>query len=239
MSSTKVARHRAACRPSTPLSLAAKAVLSSDNGRRVSALAGSGVALTVIAAGAIPTGAMHEKQIAATKSIDSAKVVRATVKNIETNPVVVNENTSSAILVTASVDAKQGSADSQKKTIKSNQDYGSLPASVSGNRILQIARQYLGTPYHFGGTGKAGIDCSGLVQAAYGQAGISLPHSSGAIGKMGHRIPVSAAQPGDILWKPGHVALYVGNGMILHAPKPGDHVRIAPIYSGFSHAVRF
>ena len=81
-------------------------------------------------------------------------------------------------------------------------------------------------------------DCSGLVMWCYAQAGVSLDHYSGSQGQSGAIIPLSQAQPGDILWKSGHVGIYIGNGQYIHAPQTGDVVKIASNVSRFTCAVR-
>ena len=70
------------------------------------------------------------------------------------------------------------------------------------------------------------------------QAGVSLDHYSGSQAGSGAVIPVSSAQPGDILWKSGHVGIYIGNGQYIHAPQTGDVVKIASNVGRFTCAVR-
>ena len=65
-----------------------------------------------------------------------------------------------------------------------------------------------------------------------------MPHYSGAQSKTGASLPVSQAQPGDILWKEGHVGIYIGNGQYIHAPQTGDVVKIASNVGRFSCAIR-
>lgn len=72
----------------------------------------------------------------------------------------------------------------------------------------------------------------------YAQAGVSLDHYSGSQGHAGAIIPLSQAQPGDILWKSGHVGIYIGGGRYIHAPQTGDVVKIASNVSRFTCAVR-
>ena len=76
------------------------------------------------------------------------------------------------------------------------------------------------------------------VMWCYAQAGVSLDHYSGSQGQSGAIIPLSQAQPGDILWKSGHVGIYIGNGQYIHAPQTGDVVKIASNVSRFTCAVR-
>ncbi|MHC5908949.1 C40 family peptidase, partial [Streptomyces sp. S6] len=97
---------------------------------------------------------------------------------------------------------------------------------------VAAARSALGRPYVWGATGPSGFDCSGLMQWSYGQAGVSLPRTSQAQAHAGRRVPLSQAQPGDIVTyrsDASHVGMYVGNGQVIHAPYPGAPVRYDPV----------
>lgn len=104
------------------------------------------------------------------------------------------------------------------------------PASVNGNAVLEIAARYVGTPYVWGGTTPNGFDCSGFTSYVYKQLGVNLPRSSGAQGKVGTRVSRADAQPGDLIWSPGHIAIYAGGNQMIDAPRPGKSVQFRKIY---------
>jgi peptidoglycan DL-endopeptidase CwlO len=104
--------------------------------------------------------------------------------------------------------------------------------------VYNVATQYIGTPYVYGGATPAGFDCSGFVMYVYAQFGISLPHSSTGQGAAGTRISEADAVPGDLVIMPGHDGFYAGNGMILHAPYEGASVRVQPIWTSDYYIVR-
>ena len=112
---------------------------------------------------------------------------------------------------------------------------GSVTAEAPDSRAaaaLSYAYSKLGSPYVWGATGPDAFDCSGLVQAAYRSAGISLPRTTYAQIDAGRRVPRSELAPGDLVFfysGISHVGIYVGNGMMIHAPNPSAPVRIAPI----------
>jgi len=113
--------------------------------------------------------------------------------------------------------------------------------SATGGRAAAIAeaRKYVGTMYRWGGsTPKTGFDCSGLTQWALGRAGVRLPRVSFQQANLGKRTSVDKLQPGDLVaWDENdrnngadHIALYLGNGMILEAPHSGAKVRIRKVW---------
>ncbi|MFJ2028852.1 C40 family peptidase [Streptosporangium sp. NPDC087985] len=113
---------------------------------------------------------------------------------------------------------------------------------------LTAAISKLGRPYVWGAEGPDTFDCSGLVQWAYAQAGVKVPRVTHQQFVSGPQIPLSQAQPGDLLfWRHdptnptyvSHVAIYWGNGKMLHAPRTGDVVKLVPVSTrNFAGAVR-
>ncbi len=102
--------------------------------------------------------------------------------------------------------------------------------STSGmSPVVVEAKKYIGTPYVWGGTTPSGLDCSGLTTMAYRGVGITLPRSSTQQSKIGTKVPRAKARPGDLIWIPGHVSIYMGNNMQIEASR-GTAVQVRPMW---------
>lgn len=121
--------------------------------------------------------------------------------------------------------AQEAAAKAAKKSSKSSNESAPAPVyatgggSELGNSVANYACQFVGNPYVWGGTSLTnGADCSGFVMSVYNNFGVSLPHSSAADRSVGAAVNgIENAQPGDIVCYSGHVAIYIGNGQIVHA----------------------
>ena len=97
-----------------------------------------------------------------------------------------------------------------------------------GSSVVDYAKQFLGNPYVWGGTSlTSGADCSGFVQSVYSNFGVSLPRTSYEQQNAGREVSYSEAQPGDLICYGGHVAIYMGNGKIVHASNSRDGIKVS------------
>ncbi|NMI02056.1 NlpC/P60 family protein, partial [Pseudonocardia acidicola] len=114
----------------------------------------------------------------------------------------------------------------------------SAPAAAVGGAVPAIARASavqnalgkLGAPYRWGATGPSAFDCSGLVKWAFAGTGISLPRTSRAMSAVGTPVSKADLRPGDLVffYRPvSHVAIYIGNGKVVHASTAGQPVKIS------------
>jgi cell wall-associated NlpC family hydrolase len=108
-----------------------------------------------------------------------------------------------------------------------------------GRRAVAFALAQVGKPYLWAGAGPDSFDCSGLTMRAWEQAGVPLPHYSAGQAQLVLPVPWDGIRPGDLVFfatNPRdittvyHVALYVGDGLVVEAPRPGTHVRVAPVW---------
>ncbi|WP_328617348.1 NlpC/P60 family protein [Amycolatopsis sp. NBC_00355] len=114
-------------------------------------------------------------------------------------------------------------------------------ATGAAQTAVNAALSKLGSAYVWGATGPSTFDCSGLMQWAYKQAGISLPRNSAAQAGFGTSVSRDQLQPGDLVayYSPvSHIGMYIGDGKMVHAPTSGDVVKISPLMSEYAGATR-
>jgi cell wall-associated NlpC family hydrolase len=118
------------------------------------------------------------------------------------------------------------------------------PIGPAPSSVVEVAQRYLGVPYLFGGTNpNVGLDCSALVQLVFRQLGINLPRTAQQQFNVTTRLTTDQLQPGDLVFfartyaDPNdwitHVGIYIGNGMQINAPAPGQVVSEQPVFTGF------
>ncbi|WEO95788.1 NlpC/P60 family protein [Streptomyces sp. FXJ1.172] len=143
--------------------------------------------------------------------------------------------------------AQQQNSSSGSSSSSSSGSAGSTASGSSGSsgssssydakaaKALDFARAQIGKPYVWGATGPGSYDCSGLTQAAWKAAGVTLPRTTYDQVNAGTTVSLANARPGDLIFfydDISHVGLYIGNGMMIHAPKPGAYVREESVYYG-------
>lgn len=168
---------------------------------------------------------LTEKQAALYTSIDSKK---ASIANYD------SLIASAAEKAAAAVAARQttSSSSSTNKAATTTTVTAAKGDNATANRIVSLAYNYIGYNYVTGGASpSSGFDCSGLIYYVFGQAGVSVARTSSAQAAGGTRISsISEAQPGDVICYPGHVGIYIGNNMMIHAPVPGKQVTTINVY---------
>ncbi len=123
--------------------------------------------------------------------------------------------------------AAQSSSKTESAQETVNKTYNP-PVGGSGSAVVDYAVQFVGNPYVWGGTSLTnGADCSGFVMSVYGAFGVGLPHSSSAMRSVGYGVSADQVQPGDIICYSGHVAIYIGNGAIVHASTRREGIKIS------------
>jgi cell wall-associated NlpC family hydrolase len=181
---------------------------------------------------------------------DRVQLVRATQAKFVRQAQAAQKNLADAEIILKSLKASERKALlAAQKRAEANDYANSKNAAksyrgVSGRagKAIKYALAQIGDRYVFGADGMRTWDCSGLTMRAYQAAGVSLPHSSRAQFRYGRHISRSNLQPGDLIFFKSpisHVGIYLGGGRMVHAPRPGSRVKIAPINQmRFAGAVR-
>jgi len=243
LSTNVKARHRKAARPLTPLTDAAPVAR-----RGLAVAASSGLALTMIASGANAAsddadatgsaGALSQAGVAALAT-DAREVVTTNAAISSGSEANWSEDVVEAATVTATAPVVEEEPEVEEvveaeETAEAGEATQVAATTSTGEGMVALAMQYVGTPYVWGAAGPSSFDCSGLVSYIYAQYGISIPHQSGQIRAIGTPISADEARPGDILWWSGHVGLYAGNGMMVDAT-PSKGVSYRAVYSGVTY----
>jgi cell wall-associated NlpC family hydrolase len=141
----------------------------------------------------------------------------------------VNTDKAGTYTVTYKVSDTEGNSSSKSLTVV---------VEESGAGIVKAAKSKLGTPYKWGATGPNAFDCSGFTQWVYRQNGKYIPRTSSEQKNSGTVVSLSQLKVGDLVWRPGHIGIYVGNGQVIHAPHTGAVVSYTSV-SGFTCGVRY
>lgn len=256
MTTSVKARHRKAARPLTPLTSAPRMAR-----RGLAVAASSGLALTMIASGASAANQSTESANASAGTLKAGLTAQAAKAATQNASITVAADAKAAADVTAASGvaktedtakieaekkaaeekaAEEAAAAAAAAATTTTTSAGSTAstsaatttAAASSSSIVATAMQYVGSAYVYGAAGPSAFDCSGLVSYVYAQYGISLPHQSEAIKNSGTVISASAAQPGDVIWWSGHVAIYAGNGMMVSADNPSAGVTYRAVDAG-------
>ncbi|MGW0083534.1 NlpC/P60 family protein [Streptomyces sp. NPDC003393] len=139
-----------------------------------------------------------------------------------------------AALTAAERSGKGGIGEAQRELLAAGALVAGRPPTAQGEKAVRYAVRQLGKPYVWGAEGPDGYDCSGLTSKAWEQAGKPIPRTSQAQWARLKRVPMKDLRPGDlVVYFPGatHVALYLGGGMVVQAPRPGARVKVSPVTS--------
>ena len=229
-------RHRDSRPAQTPLTILART--ATENAGTVArrgaiAAAAGGVLISTIATTAHAAPAMDLKTEVKTAKLNSVDLNSLTA--------VAKQSVAAAPTVTVPADAKMPiEMEALGTSTGADGEKGQAPAVVSvdapdpvpvGQQAVNIAFNYLGITYVLGGNSPSeGMDCSGLIQYVYAQLGVSLPRSSSAYRSIGTVVSRADAQPGDIIWSPGHVAIYAGGNTQIDSPRPGKTIQFRAIW---------
>ncbi|ACQ79144.1 NLP/P60 protein [Beutenbergia cavernae DSM 12333] len=240
------ARHRAARRPSTPLDAFGATITESITGpvgrRTAVAVASSGLILGIAA----PSASAAPQETVALPEVNVASLTQDARDALATAPTVSVDAEASFSFAAVEVSSEAPPEPEPEPEPVRTDDTASRGgdrsaeaapaapaapiASATAAAVIEIAYRYIGTPYVHGGAAPGGFDCSGFTSYVFAQVGVSLPRSSSAQRYAGTVVSAAEAQPGDLIWSPGHVGIYLGNGQHIAARNYSTPLSAGPIY---------
>ena len=230
------ARHRASRRARTPLDDVSQGVADGITrfGRRYGvAVASSGFIVTM----AVPASAVPlEQPGGSAPGVDVSALTAPARAALATSPVVAVSSDATwtfetpAITVTANPKPEPVVVRAPSTSRATERAGGAIPASAIGSAVIEIAARYVGIAYVYGGATPDGFDCSGFTAYVYAQLGITLPRTSADQLYAGVQVPRDQAQPGDLVWSPGHVGIYAGGNTMIDSPRPGKSVQFREMW---------
>jgi cell wall-associated NlpC family hydrolase len=217
------------------LSAVGQAVVSSDPNAFVSQLTTMS-AFNSMQAGQYSSYLTQAKALTLRQQATSAQLAKVAEleKQAAQDKATIDKNLAAAksLLSKLQADARQRLIDASRGTTRVSA--ADVPASGRAAVAVHFALAQIGKAYVYGAAGPNAYDCSGLTMAAWGAAGVGLPHSSSAQFGSGTHISASQLQPGDLVfyYHPiSHVGMYIGHGMIVNAENPSAGIRITGLYS--------
>jgi peptidoglycan DL-endopeptidase CwlO len=228
----------------------AKAYQAERGGRGAAALgvsASESVAMTPLFNSSTPAGTLSA--IVASRASESARLMVSlenAKRSVARLATIVSERRASAEQARVArgvigYELESAKAQSSALKAKATEIQKEQPAAALRQKVLDIAKQYLGTRYVWGGATPAGFDCSGLTLYVYRQVGVDLPHFAASQYGYGSHVDAAHLQPGDLVFFGSpieHVGIYVGDDKMLDAPNRAYPVRVEPLWPSFSGATR-
>ena len=219
------------------LSAVGKAVVSQDPSQFVSQLTTMS-AFNSMQASQYSSFLTEAKALKLRKEATSSQLakVAALEKQAAQDKATVDRNLASAksLLAHLKADARERLLAASRSSDVSSVSAAAVPVSGRAAAAVHYAMAQIGKAYVYGAAGPSAYDCSGLTMAAWGSAGVGLPHSSSAQYGSGTHISESQLQPGDLVfyYSPiSHVGMYIGNGMIVNAENPSAGIRVTGLHS--------
>lgn len=177
----------------------------------------------------------RQKDAVRHETTESVQTPNGTQSDLRTAKATVQKKLSTARELLTRQTARKQPTEAERSTPSSSSHSADSFYATKAVKAIAFARAQVGKPYVWGAAGPGSYDCSGLTQAAWKAAGVTLPRATTDQADAGTTVSLADAQPGDLVFfhdDISHVGVYVGDGLMIHAPKPGAYVREESIHYG-------